>query len=410
MIVIKRDGREKPFESGRIKEAIRKAYLDVYNGSEEEFTDEYEYIITLILDDLTDIKDNKITIEQIQDTIVSTLMEVNPEVGRCYSLYRQKRAEHRERTSEKEKFYKNILKTTNVDNDNANVDQYSFSGRKYRIADNEQKLYALRNLIKPELRKAFEDGYIYIHDLSSYPIGDHNCLFLDVPKLLKNGFTTRNGDVRGANSFATACQLVAVMFQVQSQVQYGGVASAGLDFELEPYAHKSFVKLFNEGLEEFYDGIEYKGKIHIDNKEELCEKFEKAYDYAYRHLEKEMKQACQGLYHNLNTLESRAGSQVPFTSINIGRNTSTYGKLINKWLLQASIDGIGKFGRTSIFPISIFGYKKGINDKEGTPNYDLKKLAIESLSKRIYPNFVNGDWTENIEDPNDYTTNACTMG
>lgn len=410
MIVIKRDGREKPFESGRIKEAIRKAYLDVYNGSEEEFTDEYEYIITLILDDLTDIKDNKITIEQIQDTIVSTLMEVNPEVGKCYSLYRQKRAEHRERTSEKEKFYKNILKTTNVDNDNANVDQYSFSGRKYRIADNEQKLYALRNLIKPELRKAFEDGYIYIHDLSSYPIGDHNCLFLDVPKLLKNGFTTRNGDVRGANSFATACQLVAVMFQVQSQVQYGGVASAGLDFELEPYAHKSFVKLFNEGLEEFYDGVEYKGNIHIDNKEELCEKFEKAYDYAYRHLEKEMKQACQGLYHNLNTLESRAGSQVPFTSINIGRNTSTYGKLINKWLLQASIDGIGKFGRTSIFPISIFGYKKGINDKEGTPNYDLKKLAIESLSKRIYPNFVNGDWTENIEDPNDYTTNACTMG
>lgn len=412
MRVIKRDGRVKDFDQARIKEAIRKAYMDIYNGSEEKFGDEYEYLLTLILDELTDIKKEEITIEEIQDVIVKELMEVNPTVGKCYSNYRKKRNEERERNSTKEKFYAEILKTTNVDNDNANVDQYSFSGRKYRIADNEQKLYALRNLIAPDVRKAFEDGYIYIHDLSSYAIGDHNCLFADLPNLLNNGFRTRNGDVRAANSFSTACQLVAVIFQVQSQIQYGGVASCGIDFELEPFAHKSFVKLFNEGmLEKGYEIArrEDLDNIHIDN-QNLKEYYPEAYDYAIRHLEKEGKQAAQGLFHNLNTLESRAGSQVPFTSLNYGRNTSTYGKLINKWLLEASINGIGKHNRTSIFPISIFQYKKGINDKPGTPNYELKRKAIESLSKRIYPNWGNGDWTENIDNPDDYTTFFSTMG
>lgn len=412
MKVIKRDGRIKDFDQARIKEAIRKAYMDIYNGSEEKFGDEYEYLLTMILDELTDIRKEAVTIEEIQDVIIKELMEVNPIVGKCYSDYRNKRNEERERNSSKEKFYAEILKTTNVDNDNANVDQYSFSGRKYRIADNEQKLYALRNLIDPKVRKAFEDGYIYIHDLSSYAIGDHNCLFADLPTLLNNGFRTRNGDVRPANSFRTACQLVAVIFQVQSQIQYGGVASCGIDFELEPFAHKSFVKLFREGLmEKGYESVreEDMENIHIDNMN-LKEIYPDAYDYAVRHLEEEGKQSAQGLFHNLNTLESRAGSQVPFTSLNYGRNTSTYGQLINKWLLNASLDGIGKHNRTSIFPISIFQYKKGVNDKPGTPNYELKRKAIESLSKRIYPNWGNGDWTENIDDPDDYTTFFSTMG
>ena len=154
--------------------------------------------------------------------------------------------------------------------------------------------------------------------MSSYPIGDHNCLFADIPRLLANGFKTRNGDVRPANSFSTACQLVAVIFQVQSQIQYGGVASCGIDFELEPYAHKSFVKLFKEGLFEkdyvtennykkLKDGEDVKSingetidckNIHIDNTE-INEKFPKAYEYAIRHLEKEGQQAAQGLFHNL---------------------------------------------------------------------------------------------------------------
>ena len=429
MQVRKRDGKVKDFSPFRILEVITRAYNDVYNEETDDKTDEIKDIADKVIVRIESAKNDIIDVEEIQDIIINELNKVNRKVGRAYKKYRIMREEIRERNSQKEKFYKEILQTTNVDNDNANVDQYSFSGRKYRIADNEQKMYAMRNLISPEVREAFEDGYIYIHDASSYAIGDHNCLFADLPRLLNNGFRTRNGDVRPANSFSTACQLVAVIFQVQSQIQYGGVASCGIDFELEPFAHKSFVKLFKEGLFEkdyisendynkLKDGNDVKSidgitivaqNIHIDN-HELKENFSKAYDYAVRHLEKEGKQSAQGLFHNLNTLESRAGSQVPFTSLNYGRNTSTYGRLINKWLLNASIDGIGKHNRTSIFPISIFQYKKGVNDKKGTPNYDLKRLAIESLSKRIYPNWVNNDWTENVEDPDDYTTYCATMG
>ena len=429
MQVKKRDGKLKDFSSFRILEVITKAYNDVYNDSQEDKTEEIKNIADNVVVRIESSKNDVIDVEEIQDIIINELNKVNRKVGRAYKKYRIMREEAREKNSQKEKFYKEILQTTNVDNDNANVDQYSFSGRKYRIADNEQKMYAMRNLISPEVREAFEDGYIYIHDASSYAIGDHNCLFADLPRLLNNGFKTRNGDVRPANSFSTACQLVAVIFQVQSQIQYGGVASCGIDFELEPFAHKSFVKLFKEGLFEkdyisendynkLKEGNNVKSidgnliiaqNIHIDN-HEIKESFPKAYDYALRHLEKEGRQSAQGLFHNLNTLESRAGSQVPFTSLNYGRNTSTYGRLINKWLLNASIDGIGKHNRTSIFPISIFQYKKGVNDKKGTPNYDLKRLAIESLSKRIYPNWVNNDWTENVEDPNDYTTYCATMG
>lgn len=137
---------------------------------------------------------------------------------------------------------------------------------------------------------------------------------------------------------------------------------------------------------------------------------DKVYQYAYDMLNKEGKQATQGMYHNLNTLESRAGSQLPFTSINLGRDTSPEGRLVNKWIFEASLEGIGKLNATSIFPISIFQYKKGVNAKEGDPNYDLKQLALQSLTKRIYPNVVNGDYKQNIEDPNNPDTFMATMG
>lgn len=149
--------------------------------------------------------------------------------------------------------------------------------------------------------------------------------------------------------------------------------------------------------------------IYIDN-EILKMNHPAAYAYAMQMLQEEGKQACQALYHNLNTLESRAGGQVPFTSLNVGRDTSTEGRLVTKWLMQASLDGIGKFHTTSIFPISIFQYKKGVNAKPGDPNYDLKRLALKSLSKRIYPNWVNGDWSQAHENPEDPDTFAATMG
>lgn len=196
-----------------------------------------------------------------------------------------------------------------------------------------------------------------------------------------------------------------------------GVASAHIDYDLAPFVALSFKKHFFDGLkyvEEWSSPAIALAKeaikgIKMDN-EDLKIKYPKAYNYAYDMTERECLQAAQGLYHNLNTLESRAGSQLPFTSINFGRDISPEGRMVSKSLLLASIDGIGKFHKTSIFPIAIFQHKKGINANPGDPNYDLKQLAIKSLCKRIYPNFVNCDFSGNIEDPNDIDTMMATMG
>lgn len=208
-----------------------------------------------------------------------------------------------------------------------------------------------------------------------------------------------------------------------------------LDYDLAPYVKKSFIKQFviaiakqsddfinldldsmepeelddwvKNNKKKYLDSMNLKEEdIYIDNKEKL-DKY--LYQSALFDLYREGKQAAQGLYHNLNTLESRQGSQVPFTSINLGRDTSTEGRLVTKWMMQASLDGIGANHLTSIFPISIFQYKKGVNAEEGDKNYDLKQLALKSLSKRIYPNFVNCDWSQAHEDPNDIDSLMSTI-
>lgn len=414
--VKKRDGREKEFDFNRIMTAVKSAYKEVYDDDYEKvYEKDIACLVPMIETDMQ-LMDKVVDVETIQDIVVEDLELVNRDVAIAYEDYRKKRAEARIKNDKKEKFYKEILECTNVDNDNANVDQYSFSGRKYRITDLEQKQYALRNLISKEGKEAFEEGLIYYHDLASYAIGEHNCTNLMVEKGFENGFNTRNGGVRPSNSFSTACQLLAVMFQLQSQTQYGGVGASCLDFQMAKEVKKSFKKHFIDGLIEKEDMTEEAAKNTVGNdllsidSDVYKNISEKALDYANRHMEKEGQQACEALYHNLNTLESRAGSQLPFTSINLGRDISPEGRLINKWIFNASINGIGKNHRTSIFPISIFMYKKGVNDKEGTPNYDIKKLAIKSLTKRIYPNIVNGDYKQVVEDPNDYNTFFATMG
>jgi ribonucleoside-triphosphate reductase len=246
-----------------------------------------------------------------------------------------------------------------------------------------------------------------------------NCLNLNFQEIFTYGFRTRNGDVRPPTSFSTACQLVAVAFQCQSQVQFGGVGTIHLDYDLAPFVKMSFRKHM---LNYFTDVKDYSKQraedilrehepIEIDNKE-LCVNPEMvtAYNYAIKQLKKEGKQAAQGLYHNLNTLESRQGSQVPFTSINLGRDTSTEGRLVTKWIMEASLDGIGKHHLTSIFPISIFQYKVGTNANIGDKNYDMKQLALESMSKRIYPNWCNCNWSQAHEDEDNIDTFFATMG
>ena len=248
----------------------------------------------------------------------------------------------------------------------------------------------------------------------------HNCLTIPFDKLLKEGFITRQTDVRPANSINTAMQLVAVIFQLQSLQQFGGVSASHLDWTMVPYVRKSFNKHFADGLvycEEQPQQVEvYKNpsgsKIEdVSIEDNWYKDFPKAYNYALDMTTKECYQAVEGMYHNLNTLQSRSGNQLPFTSINYGTCTTPEGRMVTKAILDLSIKGLGKFGRTSIFPCGIFQYMKGVNDKPGTPNYDLKQLALKSTSKRLYPNYANVDWSGNAGyDRNDPNTYFSTMG
>lgn len=412
MKVIKRDGRVKEFDFRRISEAIKKAYDEVYDmwGDEQE----QESVMDDIFSVISSAEEEYFSVEDIQDIVIETLKNYNKDVAMAYSEYREERQRVRDYNTDTYKKIDKILNCSDVLNSNANVDENSFGGRKFEIAGTIMKKIALEKIVNEDVAKAHWGNRGYIHDLDSLSNGMSNCSFVDMRRLLTNGFSTRNGDVRGANSVSTAMQLVAVIFQVQSQDQYGGVGTVHIDYDLEPFVNMSFRKYLSNALY-YFNGVEINHKDlpeedNVENIEVVKQKYsEKIISYALRELEKEGTQSAQGLYHNLNTLESRPGSQVPFTSVNFGRRTTVAGRMVSKWLMKASIDGIGRYHRTSIFPISIFQYKKGINDKEDTQNYDLKKLAIESMSKRIYPNWVNCNWSNNVEDENNPDTVMATI-
>ena len=257
---------------------------------------------------------------------------------------------------------------------------------------------------------------IYIHDLDSYAVGMHNCLTIPFDDLLAKGFNTRSVDIRPANSANTAFQLIAVIFQLQSLQQFGGVSASHIDHTMVPYVRKSFYKHYKTGLEFLLDYSEDQIKSfgisdEMSIEDEKYKTEDKVYNYALKLTTKEVEQAAEGLYHNLNSLQSRSGNQLPFTSINYGTCTLPEGRMVTKALLEGSINGVGKFHKTSIFPCGIFQYMKGVNDKPGTPNYDLYKLALESTSKRLYPNYANVDWSGNAGyDINDPKTYFSTMG
>lgn len=261
-------------------------------------------------------------------------------------------------------------------------------------------------------------------DLDHYALGDHNCLSIPFDKLLANGFNTRQTDVRPANSVNTAFQLVAVIFQLQSLNQFGGVSATHLDWTMVPYVRKSFYKHFKDGMDycegrsdQIYEIIHNRDLLADDFHDKLsidCEAYkvaDRAYQYAMDMTRKEVYQAVEGMYHNLNTLQSRSGNQLPFTSINYGTCTLPEGRMVIKALLDVSIEGIGKLHKTSIFPCGIFQCMKGVNRAPGDPNYDLFKLALKSTAQRLYPNYANVDWTGNEGyDRNDPKTYFSTMG
>ena len=424
MKVEKRDGTIQAFKFDKIEAAVTKVFINkpvsepVPDKFIEQLRDYFNALVTK--QDLRD-PNYAMPIEEIQNIIRDFLIKKNKiKAAEAFILYRKKREEVREGKSwlKKEIFRK--LKGDDVENQNANLDEASFGGRMGEANRVVTKDFALKYIVSKLARDNHNSNMIYIHDLDSYAVGMHNCLTIPFDELLKNGFSTRQTDVRPANSINTAMQLVAVIFQVQSLQQFGGVSASHLDWTMVPYVRKSFNKHFRNGLKYIENqasmiGI-YKNPTNHTVEEISIEDgwykiYPRAYEYALDMTIKECHQAVEGMYHNLNTLQSRSGNQLPFTSINYGTCTLPEGRMVTKAILEVSIEGLGAFGRTSIFPCGIFQYMKGVNDKPGTPNYDLKLLALKSTSKRLYPNYANVDWSGNAGyDKNDPRTYFSTMG
>ena len=419
MYIIKRNGQVEPFNKDKIINAIEKAFLEV-DGKNYK-TDIALDIANKIYDLANQHEDGSFEVEEIQDLIEDFLMMSNRrDVARSYIRYRYKKEVARNAQSDFINAIREKLNADDVQNQNANVDEHSFGGRIGEASGVVNKKLALDYIVSPMARKNHEENMIYIHDLDNYYVGSHNCLSIPFDELLANGFNTRQTDVRPAGSVSTAFQLVAVIFQLQSLQQFGGVSATHLDWTMVPYVRKSFYKHYKDGLkyiEEMVDHeIESEFPINFDPTtkpigDNVFWRMPKAFEYAHKMTEKEVHQAVEGLYHNLNTLQSRSGNQLPFTSINYGTCTEDEGRMVIKALLEVSIEGLGKLHKTSIFPCGIFQMMNGVNRKEGEPNYDLYQLALRSTAQRLYPNYANVDWTGNIGyDRNDPRTYFSTMG
>lgn len=446
MFIVKRDGTQVPFDKQKIVNAINSAFLDVdgilyETDTAEDIADEIEVLVMKSSSD--------ITVESIQNCVEDFLMRSERrDVARAYIRYRYKKEVARNYSNEFLGAISEKLQASNVQNQNANVDEHSFGGRMGEATELLTKRYALDFCVSPMAKANHENNEVYIHDLGAYAVGMHNCLSVPFDDLLANGFNTRQTDVRAANSANTAFQLVAVLFQLQSLQQFGGVSATHLDWTMVPYIRKSFFKhyvvaylkttpdflgldlmgmLFDNYRDEagimrnrFEDWVDEnkamfldkfgltESSFRLDNKVALDPVF---YQSALYDTIVETKQAVEGMYHNLNTLQSRSGNQLPFTSINYGTCTSPEGRLVIKALIDGSLKGTGRLRKTSIFPCGIFQIMSGVNKEPGTPNYDLKRMALQSTATRLYPNYANVDWSGNAGyDVNDPCTYFSTMG
>ena len=418
MTIIKRDGTPQEYNFIKIADAVNKAFNSVNQKVPEKFLEQVKDSVEKLI-----IKNNGngTGIEKIQDCIQNELIKRNKyEVVESFIAYRKERERIRLEETDLIKQIEDKLYAKNVQNQNANLDEQSFGGRLGETSGVVAKDRALKKMSKMG-RKNHEGNMVYIHDLDHWLVGDHNCLSYPFDTKLEEGVDTRQTDLRSAGSVNTAMQLIAVSFQLQSLNQFGGVAATHIDWTMIPYVRKSYRKhyIFDwiKKQPEFFE-LDILSLTYTELKhwvENMITKFsietkltKEDFYFANMNLDKDLRQeslfdtkqetyqAVEGMYHNLNTLQSRSGNQLPFTSINYGTCTELEGRMVTKALLEVSMEGLGKKGVTSIFPCGIFQYKKGINDKPGTPNYDLKRLALKSTSMRIYPNYANCDWSNQV--------------
>lgn len=417
--VTKRDGRRRKFNPERILNGIKNSLVE----TKTQFTDEeLDQAVDEIIEKAQQFGTASISVEKINELVKNAMRDRWPKAYDAYILFRDERNRVLTTKSDIVKTIKEIteseLKSSNILRDNANEAGGTPAGTYGKIASETNKMYNLLNNVSRKYAQEHKDGYMHIHDLNFYNL-TFNCLFAPIGKLLKRGFDSGTGFIRPPKSIQSAASLTAVILQLQSNQQYGGIACDNFDFDMAPYVDMSFRTNLAIELNRYaeYSGSEayspfrgcpgepkvIKGIVKMLAgvsmnlpTEQLYERYAKSLvDNAIAVTDNQTHQAMEALVHNLNSLQSRSGNQVPFSSINFGLDTSNCGRMVSKNLMRAQYEGMGD-GLTPIFPILIFKLMKGYTKNETDPNYDLYNQAIDCLARRFYPNFVKVDSSFNF--------------
>ena len=415
MQVIKRDGRVTEFNPERIVKAVSLAMSHTPGGVDIELANKIALNVQKQLEDKM-----QTTVYEIQDLVEKRLMASSrKEVAQEYITYRYNRDVAR-KSKTKEMFLEIIeAKANDVTRENANMNADTPAGMMMKFASETTKPFVDDFLLSPEAREAYQNAYIHIHDKDYYPTKSLTCLQHPLDKILKNGFRAGHGSSRPAKRIETASIIGCISMETVQNEMHGGQAIPAFDFYLAPYVKLTFIEEIKK-IEEFLDKdlsklYDYQPKDYIKKELTGLDGDERDIQAAINGTVGRVHQAMEAFIHNMNTIHSRGGNQVVFSSINYGTDTSPEGRCIIRELLLSTERGVGN-GETPIFPIQIWKKKRGVNYLPEDPNYDLYKLACRVTAKRFFPNFINLDASFNkhdkwkADDPNRYMYECATMG
>lgn len=412
-VVEKRDGRVVGFNAEKIKAAIRKAMLQTDLGEDNS-------LINKISDRISLTGRERMTVEQIQDMVEMELMKSSrKEVAKKYIAYRDQRSIARKAKTRNIFFEIIEAKNNDVTRENANMNTDSPAGMMMKFASETTKPFVDDYNLSPEVREAVRSGYLHIHDKDYYPTKSLTCVQHPLDRILTNGYIAGHGESRAARRIETASVLACISLETAQNEMHGGQAIPAFDFYLAPYVRYSFYEELGYLSDVFGCNFDHlkdaEIKDYIKKPLDGLEGDERMLQHAINRTASRVHQAMEAFIHNMNTIHSRGGNQVVFSSINYGTDTSAEGRCIIRELLRSTYEGVGN-GATAIFPIQIWKKKRGVNYEESDPNYDLYKMACKVTARRFFPNFVNLDATFNrhekwrADDPERYKYEVATMG
>ena len=463
--ILKRDGSQQPYDGEKIRSAVDKAFRAAGLIDEEGYALRIESLIQTELCH----RNSQVAVEEIQDRVEAELMNLAPQVAKKYIIYREWRTVQREKRTTLKRTMDGIvsIEKNDINLGNANMSAYTPSGQMMTFASEVTKDYAMKYLLSAPFARAHAAGDIHIHDLDYYPTKTATCVQYDLADLFERGFHTKNGSIRTPQNIQSYATLATIVFQTNQNEEHGGQAIPAFDFFMAPGVRKTFIRQLadrllyahsllsgrsltdeeRKGFVEALRGLE-PPLAHTDAAAEaLAAGLERigcqlpatavrlALEEAYQRTRRDTHQAMEGFVHNLNTMHSRGGNQVVFSSVNYGTDTSEEGRMVIRELLAATVEGLGQ-GEVPIFPIQIFKVKEGVNYSEAdyakaqtdfagalagkydfeTPNFDLLLLACKTTSHALFPNFVFLDTPFNqhelwrADDPKRYLHEIATMG